>query len=93
MKSSSSHGYSPGVGQLVNGSMHGSSTHGSSHGFSISGGSSHGLGPGVVIKIRSVLIDVGDDEVIADDDFEDSRMELRHAGHNLVSEKGEAMGV
>jgi hypothetical protein len=54
---------------------------GSSHGSSSS--STHGMSGGV-IRIRSVLIDIEDDDVIEDDDFEDSRMELRNAGHNLV---------
>ena len=38
-----------------------------------------------IVKIRGVLVEIeGDDEVITDDNFEDSRMELRAAGHNLV---------
>ena len=37
-----------------------------------------------VVRIRSVLIDVENDDIVDDDNFEDSRMELRAAGHNLV---------
>ena len=36
-------------------------------------------------SIRDVIVEPQDDEEFIDDDFEDTRMELKSCGHNLVS--------